>query len=44
LIVAVFSVFVTIEVENVCVGGFPDSPYALEERKTRAAPGAGTVT
>jgi hypothetical protein len=43
-IFTVFAVFVTIVVENVWVEGFPDSAYALEERKTSAAPGAGTVT
>lgn len=44
LIVAVFTVFVTIVVGNVWVDGFPDSAYASVERKTSAAPGAGTVT
>lgn len=44
LIVAVFLDLVVIVVANVSVEGFPDSPYAPEERKTRAAPGAGTVT
>lgn len=40
----VATVFVTIVVENVWVEGLPDSVYAEEERKTSAAPGAGTVT
>lgn len=42
--VTVFTVCVTIDVANVCVdAGPPASCCAASEKKTRAAPGAGTV-